>query len=227
MAKEQKERDDLKNGVIATVKGENEGENEVVGESSLLDGVEIDGKIEKEEKKLTFVSSLTFADMILEYFHTEKKQPEGESNLAGLTGSTVSSIQPPPFSPLFSSPSSPSPSSTSLDVKGSKYGVELALLRREGAYVPSHFLFLLLLRLDSILINLSFNCTLLLILKLIFISLLLINITVNTNIFNTNINTNTNTNTNINTNTYINTNTNNTSNYSTILLLLLHYNSGT
>ena len=165
MAKEQKERDDLKNGVIATVKGENEGENEVVGESSLLDGVENDGKVEKEEKKLTFVSSLTFADMILEYFHTEKKQPEGESNLAGLTGSTVSSIQPPPFSPLFSSPSSPSPSSTSLDVKGSKYGVELALLRREGAYVTSHFLFLLLLRLDSILINLSFNCTLLLIVK--------------------------------------------------------------
>ena len=113
MAKEQKERDDLKNGVIATVKGENEGGNEVVGESSLLDGVEKDGKIEKEEKKLTFVSSLTFADMILEYFHTEKKNPEGESNLAGLTGSTVSSIQPPPFSPLFSSPSSPSPSSPS------------------------------------------------------------------------------------------------------------------
>lgn len=138
MAKEQKERDDLKNGVIAVVKGENEIENEVVGESLPVDGIDADGKIEKEgkeEKKLTFVSSLTFADMILEFFHTEKKIPEGASSLTGLTGSTVSSIQPPPFSPLFSSPSSPSPSSTSLDVKGSKYGVELALLRREGAYV--------------------------------------------------------------------------------------------
>jgi hypothetical protein len=131
MAREQKERDDLKEGVIAVIKGE----NEVVGETLPLDGIERDGKIEKEEKKLTFVSSLTFADMILEFFHTEKKKTEGAISLNGLTGSTVSSIQPPPFSPLFSSPSSPSPSSTSLDVKGSKYGVELALLRREGAYV--------------------------------------------------------------------------------------------
>jgi hypothetical protein len=136
MAREQKERDNLKNGVIAAVKGENEGENEVVGESLPLDGIDIDRKIEKDEKKLTFVSSLTFADMI----HTEKKQPEGASSLTGRTGSTVSSVQPPPFSPLFSSPSSPSPSSTSLDVKGSKYGVELALLRREGAYYTLHIL---------------------------------------------------------------------------------------
>jgi hypothetical protein len=140
MAREQKERDNLKNGVIAAVKGENEGENEVVGESLPLDGIDIDRKIEKDERKLTFVSSLTFADMILEFFHTEKKQPEGASSLTGRTGSTVSSVQPPPFSPLFSSPSSPSPSSTSLDVKGSKYGVELALLRREGAYVTLHIL---------------------------------------------------------------------------------------
>ena len=96
---------------------------------------EVDGSDKKNEdkknKNLTFVSSLSFANLIMEFTKTDKTEIDAvQSEVV-----SVESNVPPPFSPLYNSPSSPSPSSTSLDAKGSAYGVELALLRREGVRV--------------------------------------------------------------------------------------------
>ena len=104
-----------------------------------------DVESKKDEKNLTFVSSLTFANMILELFDLSRRQETSNGNsVTSVNDISTSStpFTPPPFSPLFSSPSSPSPSSTSLDVKGSTYAVELSLLRREGTYEIRHYVLL-------------------------------------------------------------------------------------
>ena len=103
------------------------------GGGNIVESKETINEDKKSIKNLTFVSSLTFANWIMEFTKTEKKEVSFET---GKTAKVIidSSI-PPPFSPLFNSPSSPSPSSTSLDAKGSAYGVELALLRREGTFM--------------------------------------------------------------------------------------------
>ena len=141
MENNQKERDEKS-------KLENQGENLELNENLSKNegevGVEIEGGntvgdiVTTNEdkiniKNLTFVSSLTFANLIMEFTRTDKKEKSFETEKPAKI--VVDSSIPPPFSPLFNSPSSPSPSSTSLDAKGSAYGVELALLRREGTYM--------------------------------------------------------------------------------------------
>jgi hypothetical protein len=118
-----------------TEKIEAETDSDLDLEVEIEEGKEVDGSDKKNEdkknKNLTFVSSLTFANLIMEFTKTDKTEKNAVQSEVEIGESNV----PPPFSPLYNSPSSPSPSSTSLDAKGSAYGVELALLRREGVCV--------------------------------------------------------------------------------------------
>ena len=117
----------------------NEGEVEVELElegDNIVGGIVTTNEDKKNIKNLTFVSSLTFANLIMEFTKTDKKEINTETEKTAKL--IIDSSIPPPFSPLFNSPSSPSPSSTSLDAKGSAYGVELALLRREGTFMCTY-----------------------------------------------------------------------------------------
>lgn len=115
--------------------GEVEVELEIEG-GNIVEGKEMINEDKKNIKSLTFVSSLTFANWIMEFTKTEKKEINTETEKTAKL--IIDGSIPPPFSPLFNSPSSPSPSSTSLDGKGSAYGVELALLRREGTFMCTY-----------------------------------------------------------------------------------------
>ena len=107
---------------------DDKGSAEFKVEGRIVAVIETTNEDKKDCNNLTFVSSLTFANLIMEFAKTDKTEVVFEKLEKSIEGSVV----PPPFSPFFNSPSSPSPSSTSLDAKGSAYGVELALLRREG-----------------------------------------------------------------------------------------------
>ena len=120
---------EMKEGLLDD-KEEVEAEADLDLEVEIEEGKEVDGS-DKKNKNLTFVSSLTFANLIMEFTKTDKSEISAVQSDVVVGESNV----PPPFSPLYNSPSSPSPSSTSLDAKGSAYGVELALLRREGVCV--------------------------------------------------------------------------------------------